>query len=55
MKKNYSRIKKKLIIVGAGAAGLFAAIEAKKNGLDVLVLERMDRPGKKILATGNGK
>lgn len=55
MKKNTNKPKKKLIIIGAGASGLVSAIEAKRNGLDVLVLERMDRPGKKILATGNGK
>lgn len=53
--KEKNNQKKKLIIIGAGAAGLTAAIEAKKNGLDVILLERMDRPGKKILATGNGK
>ena len=55
MKQNHGKAKKKLIIIGAGASGLVAAIEAQRNGLDVLVLERMDRPGKKILATGNGK
>lgn len=55
MKKENNKLKKKLIIVGAGASGLVSAIEAKRNGVDVLVLERMDRPGKKILATGNGK
>ena len=55
MKKDNTKFKKKLIIIGAGASGLVAAIEAQRKGLDVLVLERMDRPGKKILATGNGK
>ena len=43
------------IIIGAGASGLVAAIEASLGGGRVLVLERMDAPGKKILATGNGK
>ena len=43
------------IIVGAGASGLMAAIQAARNGVHVLVLEHMDRAGKKILATGNGK
>lgn len=43
------------IIVGAGASGLMAAIQAARKGMHVLVLEHMDRAGKKILATGNGK
>ena len=43
------------IVVGAGASGMVAALEASKGGHRVLILERMDRPGKKILATGNGK
>ena len=44
-----------LLIVGGGAAGLAAAVTAKSLGDSVLVLERMDRVGKKILATGNGR
>ena len=44
-----------IIIIGAGAAGLMAACECSKTTNSVLVLERMDSPGKKILATGNGK
>lgn len=44
-----------LIIIGAGASGLMAAITAARAGKSVLVLEQSDKPGKKILATGNGK
>ncbi len=44
-----------IIIVGAGASGLTAAIFAARRGAHVLILEHMDRAGKKILATGNGK
>ena len=44
-----------VIVVGAGAAGLMAAIQAARAGAKVLILEHMDRPGKKILMTGNGK
>lgn len=44
-----------MIIIGAGAAGLFAAVEASKKGIEVIVLEKNDRPGKKLLATGNGR
>lgn len=43
------------IIVGAGAAGLMAACELSKSVKDLLVIDRMDAAGKKILATGNGK
>ncbi len=43
------------IIVGGGAAGLAAAVTAASLGDRVLVLERMDRVGKKLLATGNGR
>lgn len=42
-------------VVGGGAAGLTAAIAAASAGARVTVLERMDRVGKKILATGNGR
>lgn len=45
----------KVIIIGAGAAGLTAAINAAKSGAKVTVLEHENKPGKKILVTGNGK
>ena len=44
-----------VVIIGGGAAGLTAAIAAAMCGDSVTVLERMDRVGKKILATGNGR
>ena len=44
-----------VIIIGGGAAGMAAAIAAASCGDRVTVLERMDRVGKKILATGNGR
>lgn len=46
-----------IAVVGGGASGLTAAIEAKrKNGdLNVVILERLPRIGKKLLATGNGR
>src|SRR5580698_1955629 len=43
------------IIFGAGAAGLQCAIEAGKRGRRVVVLERADRIGKKILISGGGR
>lgn len=42
-------------IIGAGASGLMAAITAAGQGADVTLIEKNDREGKKILATGNGK
>lgn len=44
-----------LIIIGGGASGLMAAINAKDLGIDVAIIEGTDRIGKKILATGNGR
>ncbi|WP_299877918.1 NAD(P)/FAD-dependent oxidoreductase [uncultured Cocleimonas sp.] len=44
-----------VIIIGAGAAGLMCAIEAGKRGRSVLVLEKADKIGKKILISGGGR
>ena len=44
-----------VIIVGAGAAGLFCAIEAGKRGRKVLVLEHNTQTGRKILISGGGR
>ena len=44
-----------VIILGAGAAGLMCAIEAGRRGRRVLLLERADRIGKKILISGGGR
>lgn len=43
------------IIVGGGMAGLTGAIALTEKGKSVCILERQDRPGKKLLLTGNGK
>src|SRR6202166_715865 len=43
------------VILGAGAAGLLCAIEAGKRGRRVVILERADRAGKKILISGGGR
>ena len=45
----------KVVIIGAGAAGMMAAIAAADAGHEVLVLEKNDRPGKKIYITGKGR
>lgn len=45
----------KVVIVGGGASGLVAAIYAARKENDVLILEKKEVVGKKILATGNGR
>lgn len=46
-----------IVVIGGGASGLAAAIEAKSilPKARVVILEKLDRVGKKILATGNGR
>lgn len=44
-----------VIIIGAGAAGLMCGIEAGKRGRKVLVLDKADKVGKKILISGGGR
>ena len=48
-------LSKHLVVLGAGAAGLMAAIEAGKRGRSVLVLERSEKIGKKIRISGGGR
>ena len=43
------------VVIGGGPAGMFAAIHAARNGARVLLLERNDRLGKKLLITGKGR
>jgi len=50
MKEHYD-----VIILGAGAAGLMCAITAAKRDKTVLVLEKSNKPGKKILMSGGGR
>lgn len=44
-----------VVIVGAGPAGLVAAIAAAEAGRRVVLCEQLDRPGVKLLATGGGR
>lgn len=44
-----------LIVIGAGPAGLMAAGTAARNGHQVVVLEKNDRPGRKLRITGKGR
>lgn len=43
------------IVIGGGPAGMFAAITAAKRGEKVLLLEKNDWLGKKLLITGKGR
>jgi predicted Rossmann fold flavoprotein len=44
-----------VIIIGGGPAGLLAAGRAAERGKKALVLEKMERPGRKLLITGKGR
>ncbi len=44
-----------VLVIGGGAAGIVAAISAKRAGKSVAICERMPQLGKKILASGNGR
>ena len=44
-----------VVVVGGGPAGMFAAITAAQQGCKVLLLEKNDRLGKKLLITGKGR
>src|SRR5574344_884410 len=44
-----------VVVIGAGAAGLFAAIRAKELGNTVLIIEKNNVAGKKLLITGKGR
>jgi len=46
-------INKRVIVVGAGASGMMAAGRAAESGANVLLLEKTERSGKKILVSGN--
>ena len=45
----------KVIVIGAGAAGLIAAGFAAQNGNEVILLERNPRPARKLMITGKGR
>ncbi len=44
-----------VIIIGGGAAGLMCAIEAGKRGRSVILIERSEAVGKKVLISGGGR
>ncbi len=50
-----SQITYELIIIGGGAAGMLAAVEAARSGVKVALLERNPKVGRKIYITGKGR
>jgi hypothetical protein len=48
-------MKKKVIIIGAGPAGLFTAVQAKTDNNQILILEKNSQAGKKLLMSGAGQ
>lgn len=46
---------RKVVVIGAGAAGMVAAATAANRGLDVTLLEKNHRVGRKLLITGKGR
>lgn len=45
----------KVIVIGAGAAGLMASGVAAENGKDVILIEKNDKPARKVMITGKGR
>lgn len=45
----------KVIIIGGGPAGIIASVATAEKGNQVIILEKMDRLGKKLLITGKGR
>ena len=44
-----------IVIIGGGAAGMMAAIIAARKGAQVILLEKMNKPGRKLSITGKGR
>lgn len=52
---NKRAMKKRIVVIGAGAAGLMAACAAADRGAPVTILEKTEKAGKKIYITGKGR
>ena len=48
-------MKKKIAVIGGGAAGMFAALNAAERGCEVHLFEKNEKLGKKIYITGKGR
>ncbi len=49
------KMSKKVVVIGAGAAGLLCSAKAAERGFDVILVEKMQRPGRKLMITGKGR
>ena len=45
----------KIVVVGGGAAGLLCAAKSAEKGNDVIIIEKMNRCGRKLMITGKGR
>ena len=48
-------MEQKIVVIGAGAAGLMAAGQAARRGRSVLMIDKNDRPARKVMITGKGR
>ncbi|MBS4539943.1 NAD(P)/FAD-dependent oxidoreductase [Clostridium sp. D2Q-11] len=48
-------MKEKIVVIGGGPAGIIASATASKKGANVILIEKNERIGKKMLITGNGR
>lgn len=47
--------KREVIVTGGGAAGMMAAVAAADAGAEVILIEKNEKPGKKLYITGKGR
>ncbi len=45
----------KIVVIGGGAAGLLCGAKSAEKGNDVIIIEKMNRPGRKLMITGKGR
>lgn len=45
----------KIVVIGGGAAGLLCGAKSAEKGNDVTIIEKMNRPGRKLMITGKGR
>ena len=55
MYRGVMNLAEKVIIIGAGAAGLMASVAASENGAQVILVERNEKPARKVMITGKGR
>lgn len=46
---------RRIVIIGGGAAGLMAAVKSAENGNSVTIIEKNERPARKVMITGKGR